>query len=66
MDHQSLKECTACIDVFKETEISQIPCDCLFCKSCLNKLFETGSEHELLFPAKCHGKPIPSVNGRRS
>lgn len=56
---RSLKECTACTSPFPELSLLKVPCACLFCAPCLNRIFQAAATTELLFPAKCHGEPIP-------
>jgi hypothetical protein len=50
--------CTACMDQFAPSELVPAPCNCKYCKECLNDLFRSGCASILSFPPSCHNKAL--------
>ncbi|KAK5991450.1 ATP-dependent RNA helicase DEAH12-like protein [Cladobotryum mycophilum] len=53
------RNCVACGDDFRSTEIINCPCSHEYCRGCILELFRASMLDESLFPPRCCTQPIP-------
>lgn len=51
--------CVACDSDLRATEVMRTPCGCVYCRSCLKRVFLNAAKDEELFPPRCCREPIP-------
>ena len=59
--HEDTEQCAACMIHVSRNEIIIVPCDHVYCVSCLAQLFEEALRDESLFPPRCCRNSIPST-----
>lgn len=59
--HQAARimlKCEACNDDYEFVDVLHLKCDHIYCKSCVQNLFEASMTDESLFPPRCCCQPI--------
>ena len=55
----ALKECFCCSQDFRPNKILSLPCEHLWCSSCLSRLVQLALDYKELWPPKCCSTEIP-------
>ncbi|KAJ6441082.1 hypothetical protein O9K51_06876 [Purpureocillium lavendulum] len=51
--------CTCCEESYPKTTMALLPCSHIYCRRCLNTVFERASVEQSLFPPRCCAQAIP-------
>lgn len=56
--NSDLEECTACSSKLPEKELIELRCEDHYCRTCLEKIFDTATKDETQYPPSCCGITI--------